>query len=34
LSGGANFGFDKQAWRYWLDSQYRHSAPVVDARRD
>ncbi len=34
LSGGANFGFDKQAWRYWLDSQYRQSAPVVDARRD
>ncbi len=34
LSGGVNFGFDKQAWRYWLDNQNRQSAPVVDARRD
>ncbi len=33
LSGGVNFGFDKRAWRYWLDNQNRQSAPVVDARR-
>lgn len=33
LSGGVNFGFDKQAWRYWLDSQNRQSAPAIDARR-
>ncbi len=33
LSGGVNFGFDQQAWRYWLDNQNRQSAPAVDARR-
>ena len=33
LSGGVNFGFDKQAWRYWLDNQNKLSTPVVDARR-
>jgi len=33
LSGGVNFGFDKRAWRYWLDNQNRQPAPVVDARR-
>lgn len=34
LSGGVNFGFDKQAWRYWLDNQNKQSAPELDARRD
>lgn len=34
LSGGVNFGFDKQAWRYWLDNQNEQSAPDLDARRD
>ena len=34
LSGGVNFGFDKQAWRYWLDNQNKQSAPDLDARRD
>lgn len=34
LSGGVNFGFERQAWQYWLDNQNRQSAPTVDARRD
>ncbi len=33
LSGGANFGFDQRAWRYWLDNQNKQSAPVTDVRR-
>ena len=34
LSSGANFGFDKRAWRYWLANENRKSAPQLDWRRD
>ncbi|MCY2994063.1 MAG: hypothetical protein NTY19_40230 [Planctomycetota bacterium] len=34
LSGGANFGFDKNAWRFWLANENRNSAPQVKSRRD
>lgn len=33
LSGAVNYGFDKQAWQYWLDNENKQSTPVVDARR-
>jgi hypothetical protein len=36
LSGGANFGFDQKAWRFWLaqEATAREAAqPLVDARR-
>lgn len=33
LSGGVNYGFDKQAWQYWLDNENKKATPVVDARR-
>ncbi|MCI0741889.1 MAG: HEAT repeat domain-containing protein [Gemmataceae bacterium] len=29
---GANFGYDKQAWKYWLTSQQK--APTANVRRD
>jgi hypothetical protein len=34
LSGGANFEFNKKAWRYWLANENRKSAPQFDRRRD
>jgi hypothetical protein len=34
LSGGANFGFDKRAWRYWLANENRKAVPQLDWRRD
>ncbi len=33
LSGGINYGFDKQAWQYWLDNENQRSTPAVNARR-
>ena len=33
LSGGVNYGFDKQAWQYWLDNENRRTTPAVHARR-
>ena len=33
LSGGVNYGFDKQAWQYWLDNENQRSTPAVNARR-
>ena len=34
LSGGANFGFDKKAWQFWLAHENRIAAPQVKSRRD
>jgi hypothetical protein len=34
LSGGASFGFDKQAWRFWLAAQRQQSVPRLNSRRD
>ena len=34
LSGGANFGFDKRAWQYWLANENRKAAPQLDWRRE
>jgi hypothetical protein len=34
LSGGANFGLDQKAWRYWLATENRKNAPLIQSRRD
>jgi hypothetical protein len=34
LSGGANFGFDQQAWRFWLAAENRKAVPDVSGRRE
>jgi hypothetical protein len=34
LSGGANFGFDKRAWQFWLANENRKAVPDVSGRRD
>jgi hypothetical protein len=31
---GANFGYDAQAWKYWLTSQQQAQAPAASGRRD
>jgi hypothetical protein len=33
LSGGVNFGFDRQAWRFWLAAENKSAAPGGDLRR-
>jgi HEAT repeat protein len=33
LSGGVNFGFDSQAWRYWLANENKNAAAGSDLRR-
>ncbi len=33
LSGGVNFGFDRQAWRFWLANENKNAAPSGDLRR-
>ncbi len=34
LSGGVNFGFDRQAWRFWLANENKNAVPDVDWRRE
>ena len=33
LSGGASFGFDQRAWRYWLASQRQLKSPRLNTRK-
>jgi hypothetical protein len=32
--GGANFGFDQRAWRYWLANENRKAAPQLNWRKE
>ncbi len=34
LSGGANFGFDGKAWRYWLAQEKKRESQISASRRD